>query len=82
MAISLYPADWPLAIFKVLTGMSTTLRECLKDEIRPQDGQEIKKALTTISNSNFGDQLVSTCDSSARPWIMKCLKCSQLSKTI
>jgi hypothetical protein len=31
-------------------------------------------AVTATSSSNFGDQLVSTCDSSSRPRIMKAIK--------
>jgi hypothetical protein len=34
------------------------------------------------SNSNFENQLVSTCASSSRPRIMKSIKCPQLSKTM
>jgi hypothetical protein len=36
----------------------------------------------TNSNSNFENQLVSTCDASSRPRIMQSIKCPQLSKTM
>ena len=43
---------------------------------------KVNYANLCLSNSNFGDQLVSNCDSSSRPRIMKSIKWSQWSKTI
>jgi|SRR5713101_2049153 len=53
-----------------------------KETIRKMAAFFSKNPDELFSNSNFGNQLVSHCDSSSRPRIMKSIKCSQLSKTI
>jgi hypothetical protein len=35
---------------------------------------KVKGQWRYLSNSHFGDQLVSTCGWSARPWIMKSIR--------
>ena len=77
-----------LVLLQHLGGTSVFIPPMVHKELWSKIGPKtplIETALRTfihISNSNFENQLVSTCDSSSRPRIMKSLKCPQLSKTM